>query len=138
MPHVNAELIQGLRALADFLQQHPQPELCYASPIINVFLNAEELPARIRGVGELEKFAAGNYFWLRRSFGPVKLDFSFEREKICRKVSTGTKVVPAVPAQPEKIVETFEWECPDSILRPEPFLAGFENMPEGGEVIPSS
>lgn len=123
-PHVNADLIQGLRDLADFLETHPQPEAQYAHNVtLSVFVTPEELTERIRGAGTVEKVAAGEWFWLRRAFGPhVVLDWTVAREKICRRVVVGTRVVPATPealvaAQPERVEEIVKWECPESILR---------------------
>lgn len=39
------------------------------------------------------------------------MDFTAEREVMCKKVFVGTKVIPYQPPQSEKVVDNYDWEC---------------------------
>ncbi len=109
--------LRSLRDLADFLDEHPQVPIPYKDTM-NVFVNArEELAAIIRGSGHWEKSYVGNYFSIAKEFGE---DLSYEvnvgRDQVCHKVVTGTRVVPAVEAQPEHEELIEEWICDEPSL----------------------
>lgn len=102
------QLIDGLRRMADFLEANP----CVKEPLCELTLNAfvhtrEELAGQAR-LADWEKAWYGDWFALRRSFGPVRLDVNIERELVCRRVAKGTRTI---PAQPERTVEDFDWVC---------------------------
>jgi len=115
----------GLRQLADFVEEHPSLFETGLSETFNIFVNSrEELAKKAREMGTAEKYEAGSFYYLRRHFGPHHLDLCVEREKICKRVQTGVRTIEkpdpkAVAALPTIKVEEpiFEWECPDSILR---------------------
>ena len=111
-----AALVQGLRDLADFLAAHPE----LPGPLVPQFnvwgLQKADL-ARMVLKGSWEKIYQGGLFMLRRSFGPVQLDFNADRSQVCRRVVTGTRVIPPTP---EQIVEDVEWICEDSLLGYDP------------------
>lgn len=110
-----AALIDGLRQLATFLESRPDVPLPVVSQL-NAFVDKETL-AQIARSGKWEKHYIHDWFALRRQFGPaVALDINVPRNEVCRKVVTGTVTVPAVPAQPERVVETIEWVCEESLL----------------------
>lgn len=106
----------GLRALADFLDAHPEvPFPRYDT--INVFLDDKAQLARIARVGSWEKEYNDSYFSLSRSFGEdLRLDINTSRSKVCRKVVVGTRIVPAVEAKPEHEEDVTVWECDDALL----------------------
>jgi hypothetical protein len=113
------QIIDGLRALADWLEAHPE----YATEIMPgrfdlFFKTKDELLAfkDASGATRLDKGAIGSHFWLTRSFGGgITLDGNVPREEACRRVVTGIREIPAqvIPASTE---EDVEWIC-------EPLLA---------------
>jgi hypothetical protein len=115
----NAEIAQNLRDLADFLEQHEEVPPVY-SMTLNAFTHTkEELQDVARKGAPWEKIYEAGYFSLRKRFGPVTLDINLNREKVCRRVVTGTRIVPAQPAEPEHEEDIVEWVCEDPILEGE-------------------
>lgn len=120
--NANAELIDGLRQLADWLEAHPIPR-SYSGVDMNIFFDdVTALVAGTRGWGRLEKKGQGDFYFLRKEFGSeVRLDANVRREVLCERVKVGERVVPAqperiLPAEPEKVEDVYEWKCPDSLL----------------------
>lgn len=111
-----AAFIQALRDCADFLESHPAV-IAPRYNTMNVFVNTREEVAAQAKAASWEKVYNGDWFYLSRAFGEdLRLDITVEREVMCRKVVTGTRVV---PARPEQTVEEFEWRCDEaSVLAP--------------------
>ncbi len=106
-------LIQGLREIALFLEQHPEIPTPSLGVHLDVFVQTRDHLADVARSGSWEKQWIGNYFALRRMFaGDVHLDINIQREQICRRVVTGTRTVAAEPEHTEEIVE---WVCDDAI-----------------------
>lgn len=108
----NAEVINGLRGLADFLEATPDfPKYTSQIKIQLYAVTKEELTERARMLGKTEKYIAdgigkGDYFGVRRRFSPTVLIEVFSaRSKVCKKVKV--------------MREVEEWECPESILNPD-------------------
>jgi hypothetical protein len=106
--------IQGLRQLADFLEAHPAVPL----PVLwglNAYARSRADLAAAARVGGWTKSYNDSWFALSREFGEgaVTLEINIERGQVCRKVVTGTRVV---PAQPESVVETYDWVCDEPAL----------------------
>lgn len=102
------EYANGLRALAEFYEAHPDMPLPY--PVHHVFMADRELfllaVKDLAEGGRVEKKADDSdssypRFHAVRMFGPVKLNVEIDRKTICRIVR---------PAQPAV------FECPDSLL----------------------
>ena len=108
-----AAFIQSLRDCADFLDRHPSVNVPrYVN--LNVFVNTREEIAAHARVTSWEKVYNDTWFYLRKEFGTdLSLDITVQRETVCRKVVTGTRVV---PAKPEHEVEDIEWVCDDVSL----------------------
>lgn len=113
-------LAAGLRELADWVEANPGyvPDAEWNTVTLHVHLDTrEELVAAARALGgEREKEPVGDYFTVRRRFGPrVSLDFFTARDQVCRRVVVDTIEHPArlVPATVEEVVE---WVCEDSLL----------------------
>jgi hypothetical protein len=103
--------IDSLRACADFLESHPNVKAPrYVT--MNVFVDTrEELAEQARSATWVKTFT-GKFFSLSKSFGEdVTIDITAERELVCRRVVTGTRVL---PAQPERVVEDYTWECDEA------------------------
>lgn len=109
--------VAGLRELADFLDAHPDlPIPTWGGVRVNVFIEKDHLKAVLAAAPGVrwEKRQIGDYYSLRTSFtGDCNYDVNIDREQVCRKVVTGSRTE---PAQPEREVEEFHWECTDSIL----------------------
>lgn len=109
-----AATIQGLRELAMFLEQHPE----VPCPMVggqNAFIATKAEMRALARVTSWRKEYVGSWFTLAKDFpGDVALHLNIERSTVCRKVVTGTKVV---PARPEHEVEEFEWVCDEPLLQ---------------------
>lgn len=121
------EAIAGLRALADFFEQHPELADMAHTTHVNIWPPKEEFVNVVRQLGLVTKHAGEALFWVRKTFSRmVILDCNAEREEVCQKVLKERRVIPAkpeeyvpgkvVPAEPERVEEVFAWECPDSIF----------------------
>jgi hypothetical protein len=114
------EAITGLRALADFLDAHPDAKLPHNVQAMECHDSAEALADRVRALGgHWDKTTDGSYLELNRSFGPrVTYQLFAARAKVCERIVTGTEEVevkeyPAVePIVRTETREVVEWRCP--------------------------
>ena len=114
----------GLRALADWLDANPDHAPHIIDPDRAYLLHCGDraaLKAVARSLGKTKKHGDGNWFNVTRDFGGgVSLEAYTRRENVCRRVVTGTQVVPAhtEPARnvPESVVELVKWICDEPIL----------------------
>jgi hypothetical protein len=115
------EVAKGLRGLADWFEQHPEqldslvPEFHFRFDLWpSTLAGVRELR---RSLGKVEKRITGGHFCLRRDFGGgVCIELNIPQDQVCKRVVTGHRVIPAKPAQPERVEEIVEWRCPESIL----------------------
>lgn len=128
-------LAESIRALADFIEAHPDLGTYYPS-MFNVWgWNEADQKAWLAraavAFGACTKETAGESFFLRKDFGHgVFLDANTFREQVCERVVTTETVTEkvrdeaaveaALAAIPEvevtREVERVEWRCPPSIL----------------------
>lgn len=121
-----------LRLLADFLKEHPtlpQPTLYSFMDGALFHLDRNTAKEQLRSIGEFEKNYSDDAFIAKKKLGGRALEFHMEREAICKKVVTGTRVVPEHYVagtegfiKPESIEEIVEWQCDEPILTTEPAL----------------
>lgn len=119
-----SEIVAGLRALADWMESHPEyaghEMMCVGR--FDLFLKTKDELLTFRqasGATTLEKGMVGEHFWLRRDFGgAVGIDANIPREQACRKVVVGTREVEAltIEAHTEDVIE---WRC-DPLLASTP------------------
>jgi len=112
------EWLTGLRALADFCEEHPEAIERYAGYEMNHFVySVGNLAALVRQIGgKWEKSPSmGQYFVLRQWFGPHHIDINAAREDVCTKVGEETVLVPD-PDAPKIERKKPIWECPPSVL----------------------
>jgi hypothetical protein len=122
------ELAADLREFADFIEKRgvELPGGIYIGGIYQSLYDDDDRGtakeqakrvARVLAKGALVEKRHNNYSLdLVRTFGTnIKLIYSINREKFCKKVVTGTKVVPAYVRE-EHTEETFEWVCDDPVL----------------------
>lgn len=104
------EMIQGLRDLADFIEQNEAAPV-YGGLCLDVFVETpEELATITKRMGYVEKRGSGSFFYITKRFGPVRYEINIAREKVCIKKIVGTKTIP------EHTEDVVEWECAESIL----------------------
>ena len=113
-----ADYVAGLRELADYLELHPELVPQYGGQHVYMHAdNADQFSALVSELGgRREKEADDYHIGVTRRFGPHEYDLYVDREQVCRKVVTGTRVVPARPAEPESVEDVVEWVCDDPIL----------------------
>lgn len=116
------DFVAALRAIADFYERNPQ--LPYYEGNMLVSCTKEQLLQVAQEAGTIQKDVDDEYFNLLKTFGSITIEFYCRREAICRRISKGMKTIPqqVIPARPrevipEHIVEEFEWECPESLLK---------------------
>lgn len=105
-----SEFAKSLRELADWYDEHPDVPLPAAANF-NAFLDDRDALARVaRLIGIAEKGADPNYFFLKKRFGEISLDFNVARAVACERRVVGVREIPetVVPARTEEIVE---WDC---------------------------
>lgn len=108
-----------LRSIAAFFETNPEIaartyDICDTS-IQAYAASRNDLVALARALkdatGRCNKRDMGPYFKVEASFGRLRVWGAVDREKVCRKVVKGTKVLPPVPAMPARTVEDVEWVC---------------------------
>lgn len=126
----NAEQIQGLREMADWLEAHPElPETYFGATGVFVTYNRNQkadLAVVALAMGESVKDYTDSSFMLAKKFmGGITITYCTAREIVCERVLVRTQTVPAhvIPAQPETLVPereepVYEWRC-GSILAPQ-------------------
>ena len=109
---------RGLRAIADWYEAHPDIPVPHTGEVgIYGVKETKEEAARIaEALRPCRKVWDGEFFKLQREFEGLTLKFFFMRSAVCTARVVGHHVVPATP---ERVVEIVEWDCPDSLLRPE-------------------
>lgn len=110
-----AEFVAGLRALAEFLEQHPAVAVPSHSSFSTYVFSRAELQEQARAA-TWDKGVNGNYAELTRSFGPLTYTIFADREQVCKRVVVGQREVPAQPAQPARLEDVVEWRCEGSWL----------------------
>ena len=109
----------GLRAVADWYDAHPDislPEGCLRGWLSTL----EEAAETARALGRCRKEFIGDVFALERDFGGgVALRFLASRGTVCTRRVTGTRMIPAQPAQPERPVDIVEWDCHSVLVQPD-------------------
>ena len=125
----NQAMIDSMAAFVNFLESRPSLPLLTMNDVY-IFIYGDSVEERLEkfanavkvmGTGKKSYDAFLNF---TKHFGVFNLVAACRRQEICQRVVTGTKVLPAepektivVPAKPERTEETWEWECPPSILR---------------------
>lgn len=122
------EYANGLRALADLMDAHP--ELAGYDVTRNVFVQSlDEMTALARKIGGTwTKHSLGDYLFLRREVAPgVRVEINIQHHLACERVVVGTETIEREVPDPEQVeqiplvtvtetVEKVEWRCPPSFL----------------------
>ena len=122
-----ANIVEQLREAADFLEARPEliehfPDLYLFS---NTFYDKTAFSKVAKVFGAANKSSDEWHYKLEKNLpSGAFLRLSGSRESVCTRVKVGVKVIPAkpetiIPAKEETVEEIYEWQCPDSILKPE-------------------
>ena len=151
---LNNRLVSRLRAIADFIEAHPDIPMycatvtCYDFAAVNVLFRgsdpAEErrnMTAFARAIGHIEKREhVGSHYFVNGKIGDVPVKAQVTREAVCKRVVV-EETLPAepevtIPAKPARTVKIEKWECDepiadnrdnlDSKLTSEPVQQGLE------------
>lgn len=120
------KLVKDLREFADFIEEHGHklPGDLYVGSMYQSLYDDDDMTAKEKAKIVAKVLAKGGLVekkhndWelkLTRKFGDIKLSYSIDRQKFCKKVVVGTKVVPAVTYE-ERTEEIIEWQCDDPVL----------------------
>lgn len=116
-----------LRALADFLDEHPTLRATINAPTIYAFTyDVDEWRQILADLGTYEKGADNYDLEATRSFGEARIKVCIPKTKTCERVQVAEREV-EVPVYPDDVEPTlkkvtepvYEWKCPDSWLRDE-------------------
>jgi hypothetical protein len=116
------EYVEGLRAMADFLEEHPEGIPTYTGIVIDHYPGTKaDLVAKAREIGgKWDKADLGSIFLLKQSFGPHSIEINVDRSEVCERVATGEmETVTMTDPNAPKITVTqpvYEWKCPESLL----------------------
>ena len=122
--HTN--LVDGLRQLADFLDENPALADHGWMPKLYVWASTEdEFKANNALLGTFTKSSCGQYLNAERTFGSVTLQSTIAHADICEQKVVGTRTVTKlVPADPDYVAPEYvtieveedvtEWVCPPS------------------------
>lgn len=116
-----AQWLQDLRELADFLEANPELIHEYEHLAIDVFLpdGASLAAMAMRLGGQWEKKGNESFFELVRYFGKHYISLDAHRDRVCTRVEVGTETVEVPDPNAPKVTVTrpvFEWQCPESLL----------------------
>ena len=104
--------VRGLRDFADFMETNVDLPIPYGEEYFNIWVYTKaEMSALVKGKGRWEKKAEANYMLFRKQFGTINYDINITRDRICERVVVGEEIIPARPAEPERVVEKVEWKC---------------------------
>ena len=129
MSPARCEFIQGLRAVADFYQQHPRAYYDEMHLTLNMYITGRKARSTLvemaQAFGQCRKTYDQRSVTLSRTFGPqITLAVFAPRERVCRPIVTGERVLPAriVPATnevhiPARRVPLVTWECDPLLTR---------------------
>ena len=119
------QYISTLRKIADIAEKNPDIQVPYLGSIIISARSKQELIdlAKTYG-GKWDKHYTDHEFNLTQQLAKsICLYMYIEKEKICKKIVTGKKIVPkfVIPATEERVIpeheeDIVEWYCPDSIM----------------------
>ena len=122
----NRRYIDGLRELADFLEERPEFVPIGEKLILVYALGKEEFLKSCRLMGSFDKKVEPNFLNAIKKFNSMlTLELYTNRSNVCERVVTKITVPEQViPAQKEETIpeheeEVIEWKCPESWLKDE-------------------
>lgn len=115
---------EGLRRLADFVEQHPEIRTSYLNDVqVWYFSDADDLAELARAAAQfgakVEKSITEQQYNLVISFGSLKAEALAAREQVCERVVVGTETVTKRVPDPAKLAEVPEVEVTETVERVE-------------------
>ena len=115
------EYCEGLRALAQFLEEHPELDQPEIYTFQNYVWGKHDFASKLKLLGACRKVYTEYSVSIFKDFGPIAYGFYIARDNVCERKVVGKKTVPAreaysVPAVSAHEEDIVEWEC-DSILK---------------------
>ena len=122
--HTN--LVDGLRRLADFLDENPALADAVNAPTLYMWASTEaRFKANNALLGTFAKSSSDNYLNAERMFGTIRVQSTIAHVDICTRKVVGTRTVTKqVPADPDYVAPEYttieveedvtEWVCPPS------------------------
>jgi hypothetical protein len=122
-PRLRRQFIEGLRAVAQFYEAHPEAWYDGIHLTLNMYIwsrKAREVLAQtVRALGQCTKKYDDTYITVSRKFSDqITLSVFAPRFKVCSRVILGSRIIPArtVPAGsevylPETTEEIVAWRC---------------------------
>jgi hypothetical protein len=123
----HSKYVSGLRAVADFLEAHPE----LGTPLevsFSIFFHGEDAEAKAHAAmashafGRVDKSDFEEYLQLIARVSGFKFEMWYPRKALCRQVLVRTNSIPeqVIPALPERLIPAqeipvYEWRC-DPIL----------------------
>jgi hypothetical protein len=122
----HSEYANGLRAVADFIESHPEIKVPISDPSFSVFPSVGKDEVRdhaakvVHALGRVEKEEFGDSIQLCALIGGFKYQVWYPRDQICEKVELGRKIIPATPRIVETVVKeaveeheeiVYGWKC---------------------------
>lgn len=122
--HPNADVIRRFRALADWLESHPEIPTQHEGAFAIYCFTREQLADVARAMpGVKRKDYDDNFARVHGEVGGFSVYAFTDRNQVCRKiekqVTRPAEPEQVIPAKPERVETVVEWECGDSILRGE-------------------
>lgn len=113
-PH--QQYADSLRALARWIEEHPDLKLPHGPQILNIFPGKEEVGKYAKAMGKARKEYGSTFFRLEKDFLPaVTLHAAWYREEVCERVVVGKETVvervPATYTTQEVVRDKVEWRC---------------------------
>lgn len=129
-----AAVVAGYRMLADLLEQHPELPIPYHGPAsgteLRIYMLHSNRSAFVEAVralpGRLDKSVANDTYVVTAQLEGIAVEVVAYRDKVCKRVVTGTREVTKTIPDPDvevpvvevtEVVEDVEWVCT-------PLLAG--------------
>lgn len=127
MENRNQKMIDDLKKLVEFLEDRPTIEFSGGEQTFYVSCSVDELKDFAAQAGTTTKSHDATWFNLDKRIGShIRIHAYTDRNAICEKIKVGEKVIPAreekyipgrvEPAEPERVIDVFEWKCPPSLL----------------------
>lgn len=114
------KMSQGLRELADFLDEQPEFPVPPFNAVYIHCHNKEQLVQRAKLFKPFEKSIDSSHdYVLTRKFGPLSVRLYTARKNVCTRRVVGQEWkegVEASPATEGRMVDKYEYDCPEHLL----------------------
>lgn len=115
------EIINGIRAMLDWLESHEEVPIPNGFEDIQIYPDGKENLLKVaRAMGSFKKSSDESFFHVTKDFGSIKVRASEWRNQVCTRKQVGIRKieerVPTAYEIQEKEVPVYEYECPETLL----------------------